>query len=49
MEKKQNKVQEKKSRKKRDTNSFKTLEVVFLIVITCIISLIMGWSLSNEK
>lgn len=48
MEKKQNKAQEKKSRKKRDTNSFKTLEVVFLIVITCIISLIMGWSFSNN-
>lgn len=48
MEKKQNKTQTNSSRNKRDTNSFKTLEVVFLIVITCIISLIMGWSFSNN-
>ena len=30
-------------------NGFKTTEVIFLIVITCIISLIMGWSKSNKS
>ncbi|MEI3499353.1 MAG: S41 family peptidase [Bacilli bacterium] len=30
-------------------NGFKTTEVIFLIVITCIISLIMGWSISNKS
>lgn len=38
-----------KKQKKKINNSFKTSEVVFLIILTCIISLIMGFSFSNKS
>lgn len=46
MENKKQKEENKKLRK-RVNNGFNTTEVVFLIIVTCVISLIMGWSISN--
>lgn len=34
---------------KKIKNNFNVKEVIFLIVITCIVSLIMGYNLNNKK
>ncbi len=39
----------KKSKKKNEINSFKTSEVIFLVITTCLISLIISYVLFNNK